>query len=62
VLAFCVLACVGDALDVFEVFGEVSCANKPSEAAANATVRNTTGLVMQASKLWLVKGKPLNQQ
>jgi hypothetical protein len=51
-LAPCVLTCVGDVLDVLEVFREVSCADSPSEAAANATVRNTNALVMQASKLW----------
>ena len=53
-----VLARAGEALGG----AEVPCADNPSEAAANATVRNTTALVMQASKLWLIQPKPLNQQ
>ena len=54
VLALCVLACAGDAPGGAEVCWELSCADNPSEAAANATVRNTTALIMQASKLWLI--------
>jgi len=54
VLAFCLLACAVDPPGGAEVCCEVSCADNPSEPAANATVRNTTALVMQASKLWLI--------
>ena len=50
----CAIAAGEDAALGDAALAEWSCANNASEAAANAAVRNTPALVMQASKLGVI--------